>query len=220
MSNKKNLIVIGVTFLILLVSIAWAAGPGSSGFISGNLAFEADKDIPGAMIYKKPGFDTPSYSKILIDPIEIWVAKDSKYKGLDADESKTIADTLRQILTRELEPEYPVVNEPGAGVLGIRIAITNVYMKKKKRGLLGYTPVGLVVTAAKDLAGMRMELKRATIEAEFIDGESNERLAALIHPLGAGKKDKLSWEKVGQNFEVYAKRIRTRLDEKKFKGMQ
>ena len=128
MSNKKNLIVIGVTFLILLVSIAWAAGPGSSGFISGNPAFEAVKDIPGAKIYRKPGFATPSYTKVLIDPIEIWVAQDSKYKGLDADESKAIADTLRQILTQELEPEYPVVNEPGDGVLGMRIAITNVKM--------------------------------------------------------------------------------------------
>ena len=220
MFNKKNLIVIGIAFLALLAPAAWAAAQGSSGFISGNLAFEAVKDIPGAKIYRKPGFDTPSYTKVLIDPIEIWVAKDSKYKGLDADESKAIADTLRQILTRELEPEYPVVNEPGAGVLGIRIAITNVYMKKKKRGLLGYTPVGIAVTAAKDLAGMRMELKRATIEAEFIDGGSSERLAALIHPLGTGKKEKLSWEKIGQNFEVYAKRIRTRLDERKFKETQ
>ena len=220
MSDKKHLIVICVAFLALFASAVWAASQGSSGFISGNLVYEAVKDIPGAMIYRKPGFDTSSYTKVLIDPIEIWVAQDSKYKGLDADESKAIADTLRQILTRELEPEYPVVNESGDGVLGIRFAITNVYMKKKKRGLLGYTPIGIVATAAKDLAGMRMELKRATIEAEFIDGGSNERLAALLHPLGAGKKDKLSWEKAGKNFEVYAKRIRARLDERKFKGMQ
>lgn len=219
MSNKKNLIVIGIVFLALFASAAWAASQGSSGFISGNPAFEEVKDMPGAMIYRKPGFDTLSYSKVLIDPIEIWVAEDSKYKGLDADESKAIADTLRQILTQELEPDYPVVNEPGAGVLGIRIAITNVHMKKKKRGLLGYTPIGLVVTTAGNLAGMRMELKQATIEAEFIDGGSNEQVAALLHPLEADKKEKLSWETVGQNFEEYAKRIRARLDAWKSKGM-
>jgi hypothetical protein len=38
--------------------------------------------------------------------------------------------------------------KPGPGVLYVRIAASNVHLKKKSRGLLVYTPAGFVVTAA------------------------------------------------------------------------
>lgn len=216
MTGKKNLIVVGVAFMTLFASAVWAAEGGSSVFISGNPVYAKDTNSPGAMIYRKPGLNTSAYTKVLIDPIEIWVDEDSEYKGLSADESKAIADTLRQILTKELESKYPVVNEPGEGVLGIRLAITHAFMKNKKRGLLGYTPVGLVLTTAGNLAGLRMELSQATIEAEILDGSSNEQLVALIEPLGDEQaKTKLTWEEVGKRLEIYAKRLRARLDEGK-----
>jgi hypothetical protein len=214
MNAKKMLLGLGVVLLTICSAIAWAAELSSSGFISGNPAFEPDKDRPGAVIYRKPGVATSSYKKILIDPIEIFIAADSEYKGLSPDESKAITDALRQALVKELEPDYPVVDEPGDGVLGIRLAITNVHMQTKKRGLLGYTPIGLVVTTAGNLAGARMELSRATIEAELLDGGTNEQVAALIDPLGDNKDDeKPSWEEIGKRLEYYAKRLRARLEE-------
>jgi hypothetical protein len=200
--------VIAVSFL---ACSAWAESMATSKFISGNPQYEADKDIPGAIIYRKPGVDISMYTKVLIDPIEIWISEDTDYKGLDPDEAKSITDTLRQALKDELEPDYPVVNEPGPGVLGIRIAITNVGMKKKKRGLLGYTPVGLVLTTAGDLAGLRMELASAVIEAEALDGESHEQLAALIDPFRQDEEEDVSWENVRKHLSFYAKRLRTRL---------
>ncbi len=219
MTIKKSPFVFVAVIVALMAGFVWAGNAFSSDFIGGNPQFEKDKDRPGAMIYRKPGVDTSAYKKVLIDPIEIFVADDSEYKGLDPDESKTIADTLRQSLIRALEPDYPVVDSPGEGVLGIRLAITNVHMKSKKRGLLGYTPVGFVVTSAANLAGLRMELNQATIEAELLDGGTNEQVAALIDPLGSDKKDeKLSWEEVGKQLEFYAKRLRARLDEGKSTG--
>ena len=212
MKLKKTVRMLVVVSLV--TGIAWAGEIMSSGFISGNPQFEPDKDFPGTMIYQKPGVNLAAYSKVLIDPIEIWIAPDSKIKGLDADESKEIADTLRQELVKELEPDYPVVNEPGAGVLGVRLAITNVHLKTKKRGLLGYTPIGFVVTTAANMAGMRTELTQASIEAEILDGESNEQLGALIDPFANGKEDeKLTWDDVRKRFEAYAKRFRARIDQ-------
>jgi hypothetical protein len=217
--NVKNCV---KGFVVLCVSLmaclAWAGNLPQSKFISGNPQFEPDKDQPGAMIYLKPGLDMSTYTKVLIDPIEIWIAEDSEYKGLDPDELKKLTDTLRQALTKELEPDYPVVNEAGEGVLGIRLAITNVHMKDKKRGLLGYTPIGFVVTTAANMAGMRMELSSATIETEILDGGTTEQVAALIDTFEADTKDKkaekVSWENVGKRLEFYAKRLRARLDRK------
>ncbi len=212
--DSKGKIFCMLMAIILYAGFAWAGEPILTNFISENPQYEPDKDNPDAFIYQNPAADLAAYQKVLIDPIEIWVAPDSKYKGLDADESKTITDALRQALVKELEPDYPVVNEPGPGVLGLRLAIINVHMKTKKRGLLGYTPVGLVVTTAGNLAGLRTQLSQATIQAELLDGETNEQLGALQDSFHSGKKGKkITWDEVGQRFEFYAKRFRARLDQ-------
>jgi hypothetical protein len=109
------------------------------------------------------------------------------------------------------------VSKPGACVLGLRLAITNVHAKKKKRGLLGYTPVGIVATAAKrSIKGQSIDLVNATIEAEMLDTESNERLGALVdsgpHSPEDKKEKKKSWEEVEAVLKFYAKRFRERMD--------
>jgi hypothetical protein len=204
----------------LLTSIAWAGAAGQySGFLDDYPKFEPDKDRKGAMIYRKAGLDLKPYSKVLIDPIEIWIARDSQYKGIKPDEMKVLADAFRQAIVEALEPEYPVVSRPGPGVLGIRLAITDVQIKKKKRGLLGYTPVGLVVTTGIAMAGKNISLVDATIEAELLDAQSNDRLGALIDQQSdvraktkEGTKEKTSWEEIESTLRFYANRLRGRLD--------
>jgi hypothetical protein len=213
MKVQKFSFLLVIAILTLFVGSCWGADIPEPKFFSGTPHFESDKEFPGALVYRKPDVKV-SYTKVLIDPIEIWVAEDSEYKGIDPDEAKVIADSLRQTIVKELEPEYPVVEEAGEGVLGIRLAITNVYIKTKKRGLLGYTPIGLVVTTIGNLAGLRTELNKATIEAELLDGGTNEQLAAVIDPLGSDGMEEASWEELGKRLEAYAKRLRARLDER------
>jgi Protein of unknown function (DUF3313) len=213
MKAKNFPFLLVIAILALFVGRCWGADIPEPKFFSGTPHFESDKEFPGALVYRKPDVKV-SYTKVLIDPIEIWVAEDSEYKGIDPDEVKVIADSLRQTIVKELEPEYPVVEEAGEGVLGIRLAITNVYIKTKKRGLLGYTPIGFVVTTIGNLAGLRTELNKATIEAELLDGGTNEQLGALIDPLGSDSMEEASWEELGKRLEAYAKRLRARLDER------
>jgi hypothetical protein len=216
MKNARTSIVAMVMLILVVSGAAWAGGAGQySGFLDDYPKFEPDKDRKGAMIYRKAEADLKPYTKILIDPIEIWVAPDSKYKGIKPDEMKSLADALRQALVDALEPEYPVVSKPGPGVLGVRLAITNVHLTKKKRGLLGYTPVGLVVTTGMAMAGMNINLHSATIEAEVLDAQSNERLGALIDrqpDVEAKAKAKISWEGIESTLKFYATRFRARLD--------
>lgn len=195
----------------LLTSTVYAA---NSGFLDDYSGLKADPDRSGAMIYRKSGVSLGTYNKIVISPIEIWYHPNTKYKGVSPDEMKILADTFANILTSELEPDYPVVNSTGKGVLIVRLAITNIKMKKKKRGLLGYMPIGAAITAMKDIAGKRIRLSDATIEAELLDGESGERLGTLVDSLSetVSKKDKPSWESLEQALTFYAKRFRSRLD--------
>ena len=61
-----------------------------------------------------------------------------------------MADALRQQLTDAVSKNITVVDKAGPGVLYVRIAASNVHLKKKSRGLLGYTPAVFVVITAED----------------------------------------------------------------------
>ncbi len=205
------------TLLFILITSFFAvpvvAAP-NSGFLDDYSGMKADPDRSGAMVYRKNGVSLGNYSKIVISPIEIWYHPDTKYKGVSPDEMKVLADAFADILTKELEPEYPVVGSTGKGVLVVRLAITNLKMKKKKRSLLGYMPIGAALTAVQDIAGKRIILSDATIEAEMLDGVSGERLGTLVDSLSesVSKDDKPSWESLNAALIFYAKRFRSRLD--------
>lgn len=206
----KSLFVLLISFYFMAPAVA----AQNSGFLDDYSGLQADPDRSGAMVYRKSGVTLGAYNKIVISPVEIWYHPDTKYKGVSPDEMKVLADTFSGILTNELEPDYPVVGSTGKGVLVVRFAITNIKMKKKKRGLLGYMPIGAAVTALKDVAGKRITLSDATIEAELLDGESGEQLGTLVDSLSesVSKDDKPSWESLEQALIFYAKRFRSRLD--------
>ncbi len=208
---------IATTFLlgsILLGSTAWAQNDVMySGFLDHYPVLKQDPDGSGGLIYEKAEIDHCSYDKIMIEPIEVWMADDSKYKGFSPDVLKAITDELYRSLEINLEPEYPVVGEPGKGVVVIRLAITDVYGMKKKRGVLGYLPIGAVVGAVSGKY-RRINLKDATIEVELLDAQSLDQLGVMIDKLSVSKGagDKISWEGIVEALHVYAKRFRSEID--------
>jgi len=199
---------------ISLGSIAWAADAVRySGFVDSYPKLELDPLGGGGQLYVKPGVKLGSYNKIMIEPIEVWMADASKYKGFSPDDLKEITDEFYRVLLTNLEPDYPVVSQPGEGVLVLRLAITDVYAKKKKRGLLGYTPIGAVAGAATG-SYRKVALKDATIEAELLDATSLDQLGVLVDKLSVSKggADKTSWDDISKALDYYAKRLRARLD--------
>jgi hypothetical protein len=80
-------------------------------------------------------------------------------------------------------------------------------MTKQKRGLLGYTPIGFVVSTAVKAVGDNMSLQDAVLEAELLDSQTKERLGALIDQKGA-----TSWDRIEETLNFYAQRFRSRLD--------
>jgi hypothetical protein len=93
------------------------------------------------------------YKAVLVDQPEIFIAADSKYKGAKGDQLKALADVARLATIERLEAGgYTIATEPGPDVLYMRWAITDLYLQKKKRGILSYTPLGMVVHATKSAA--------------------------------------------------------------------
>jgi len=205
---------IGLMTALLLLPAVTGAAEKNSGFLESYAGMQTDADRGGAMIYRKPGTTLAKYNRIAIAPVEIWFHPDSRYKGIDPDQLKAITDAMRSAIVDALEPRYPVVDKLGTGVLQVRLAITDVNLQKKKRGLLSFTPIGLAVTAAKDSAGKRISMAGAALEAELHDAVSGERVGALLDrkPKDA-TEEKLSWGAIENTLKFYAQRFRARLDE-------
>jgi len=130
-----------------LFSISQADDLVYSGFMSDYTQLEKVTDGSADYRYIAPGGEErmAQFDAVMIDQPEIFIANDSPYRGAQPKHLVALAETLRSGLTSALSENMYVVGSPGEKVLYITIAITNLKLAKKKRGILGYTPAGLAI---------------------------------------------------------------------------
>lgn len=194
-----------------------------SGFLEDYDQLQPSDDVWISYIYLRPNFrekiaDTRAF---MLEQPEIFVAADSKYGGMKPDDMKMMADSLRAVFAEGLVEKYQIAASPGPNTLNMRMAFTNVHLKKKGRSLLGYTPIGFVASSAKkalmnDFVD-NILLTEVVWEAEILDSQTGERYGALIISLGNKdkKKEFTSWDQLMQAMEVGTARLMCRLDNAK-----
>lgn len=210
------------------------------GFLSDYSKLQPDTDGSDAKIYIKPGHNFKQYNKVLLDRIKVWLKEDAEYKGIDPAELQTLTDYFQEALARELGTAYPLVLEPGPDVLRIRIAITQLKPTRTEVSMItAVMPYGtgtaadLTMSAARGQAGHPPYLGEASIEAEFLNSETQEQVAAYFEQRlgkkfdvqleeGASKavskgitsytKAYSEWGYVKQAFDYWAHKLRVRLD--------
>ncbi len=158
------------------------------------------------------------YEAIMIDQPEIIVAPTSKVQGVKPDDMKLIADTLRAVLVGQLErSNYRLVTTPGPETLFLRPAMTDLHLKKKRKRIVQFTPIGLVATLAttpfKDVMD-KIDLQQVTLEIELLDSQTEDRLGAFIEKAGSAtkKKEWTSWDEFLTHLEVSGGRLACRLN--------
>jgi hypothetical protein len=197
---------------------AFAQDFQSSDFLTdySNLKQSSDEYMDYTYLAEGAPAKMANYSAVMIDQPEIFVAADSKYKGMKPDDMKQLADAFRGAMAESLSTTYMIVDQPGPNVLYLRFAISNVQLKKHKRGLLGYTPIGLVAGAAKSAMTSdftkKIDLKGLTMEFEVLDSSGEEQLAALLKTRSGEKDEPASWEDLEALIAVYSQRVACRLD--------
>ena len=204
----------------LLLSATTVTAADNSGFLTD---YSKLKPLAGTdtLMYTAPNAytDLKNYKAVMIDQPEFVIADDSKYKGIKPDDAKAVADALRTQMSDTVTKNGRmfVVDKPGPGVLYVRMAATNIHLKKKSRGLLGYTPAGFVVGGAVS-AGQGMEqkivLQDMNLEIEVQDSQTQKVLAAMVDKIDPGKKAKAgeSWSKEHTVMDYWANRFHCRLE--------
>jgi len=200
-----------LTAAILFFSLQQVVAAESE-FIENMPELTQDPDRAGAMVWQKEGVDRSVYTRVMLEPITLFINPDSKHKDLDADELKALSDGFIAAITEAREPEIPVVSQPGPGVLYVRAALTNVDLANKKRSLLGYTPIGFVTTSVMNAAGKRISLKDAELEIEALDSVTGDRISVLVDKMPTTEEeDELSWDSIAKTLAFYAERFKQRM---------
>ncbi len=190
----------------------------SSGFLSdySQLKKTSDKYMGYSYLVQGAEDRMANYTAVMIDQPEIFIAPNSKYKGIKPDDMKVLADAFRTSMSQSLAQDFMIVEQAGPNVLYVRFAITNLQLKKKKKGLLSYTPVGLVAGAAKSALTSditkKIDLKGLVMEMEVLDSNSEQQLAAAVEVRSGSKEEPASWAELEAMIGVYAQRMRCTLD--------
>ncbi len=185
---------------------------------------EGDAAVDRAWIKDGLADQLADFSAVMVDQPEIYLSEDTKDKFAKPDALQQLADTMRRAMMERLEAGgYTVTEQPGQNVLFMRWAISNLYVKKKKRGLFSYTPLGAVVhatsqAAIKDL-WEKVDIVEMTVELEFYDSATEELLAAVVDSSGHRKdrdadieQDPVTWEELDAQMKTVGERVRCALD--------
>ena len=158
----------------------------------------------------------------MIDQPELFIHPESKYKCMNPDDMKIIADALRDTVAAELKDGYRIVDAPGADVLYVRLGVGDLMLKKKKRSILAYTPAGALIKAARDMTKEvtdKVDVTNFVVEGEVLDSQSDEQLAAVTMSRGSLTTKEggaaPSWQELNGLFATIGKRLRCRLDNSK-----
>jgi len=164
------------------------------------------------------------YDSVMVDQPEIFIADDSKYKGAKGDHLKQLADTARLAMIDRIEGgSWSITDVPGPNVVYIRWAISDLYLKKKKRSVLSYTPMGMVVHTTRQAAirdlWKKIDIVELGLKIEWVDSVSGEVLSAGSAKQGARKTkgqkvDLVSWEELDALFLSIGEQTRCHLENK------
>lgn len=202
--NKRWVGMFTVVALGLMALTGCATAPVRSGYLGNYEGFMPDPKDKSLLWWEKADFDWRHYRQILLDPVRIRIAPKLE-RQFTSEELNALTEYFEKTVHDALGQKYPVVNEPGPDVLRIRAAITDIDPSNPALNLL----TTAVVFVPVDMGG-------ASLEAEFLDSVTGERLAAMVDrktgtPIQlAGGFKRLGHAKAA--FETWAEELKIALD--------
>ena len=214
----------GIYWLTVLLAGALLAGCAASGmkdvqktgFLSDYSQLKQGTGDQVALVYFKPGVDFKPYNKLMFDRFVVLLSDSAQFREIDPAMLKELTDYYQNAVFNAVKSGYEIVDQPGPGVMRIRVAITELKPSNPTANTLStIIPVGIVVSGAtKAVSGDNLGTGEAGTEFEMLDSVTGERLAAGVDKRQGGKGVfRGKWEDTQQAFDFWAQRLRQRLDE-------
>ena len=171
MKTFRRIVLTGVLWIIAFIMMAsgCAKAPPRSGFLQNYTALDQDPGDESLSWYEIPDVDWRKYSKLMIDPVLVYLHPEAKNRQIDPEALSELTGYFRNTVIEEVQDAYPVVDKPGPDVLRIRTAITDLI------------PANPLINTTMVLAvGLPVDMGGAAMEAEFLDSVTLKPLGAVV----------------------------------------
>jgi hypothetical protein len=136
----------------------------------------------GALCWKSPDANWKQYDKVMFERIQVFLNAGST-QSVDPTDLKMLIDYFHKDLVAAMKPQAQVVDTAAAGVLRVRIALTDLVPTNTAASLAGTAvPYGFVAEMGSGAAdgkpaGSTPYLGQTGIEVQFRDGGSGQVIA-------------------------------------------
>lgn len=190
---------------------------GRSGFLDDySILQKGAGDSEALLRYVNPMADWKHYTKVMIDPVQLWMGEGSSLRDIPQEDRTRLASLLLGTLQNALLADYRIVREAGPHVMRLSVALTEAEASHTVVDTLSSVlPTGYLISGTKSLAtGTGTFVGSASVEAKMTDAELGTLLAAAVDRRGGAKS--LSgvtseWNDVEESFQYWAKTLRYRL---------
>jgi hypothetical protein len=197
----------------------------TSGFLGDYSKLHQGAKGEALLVYRNPSADFSKYDKVLLEYVTIWKSPDSSLEKVPHAELRRLSLDLYSQVKRKLEEDYELVDQPGPGVMRLRLALTEAGKSNVALDIFStIVPQARILSAGKSMAtGTESFVGGAAGEAELTDADTGEILFAAVDRRAGGKSFKGSsdpWSDVHYSFAYWAHRIRDRLREERAAGAE
>lgn len=203
---------------LLSVGQAWAGDTPAqySGFLNDYSKLAPAKDREGILIYINKTADYSGYTKIMFEPVQVFLTPNPDYKGVQPDALKRMTDGFLDSFRRNLTPAYEIVHAPGPDVLQVKAAITGVQMVNPGMGVTDLVPVKAIFNLGRKATGNAPQVVEMTAEMEVLDADGKVLVQAVATRKGEKtlkQGDQITWEEMQAITDYWAKGFRQRVDQ-------
>ena len=188
-------------------------GAQPSGFLEDYSILKPGGEGEGGLVYWNAEAAFADYDKVVIDPVTVWLAADSRLKEVAPEVRQQLANEFHAALVKELGQDFQIVDALGPGTMRVRIALTDAQASDPTLDTIStYVPqlrlIQSILTLDSDTAGFVGE---ASAEGEVRDAETGVLLAAGVDRRAGTKalgKDTFdSWGDARRAFDAWAKQF-------------
>lgn len=206
---------VGAVAFLLLAGCA-TSKPADIVFLEGRLDLQP---VPGSRSMRawasRPGV-LGDYHAFLFEPVVVILENQAPDKQVSVEEMNALGAHLRDAFTAELRRGgYSVVDVPGAGVLRVRAALTELVPVDPTKNAAAKV-VGAVIPGGIFLP--TVDIGHAAIEVDMRDSKTDKRVAAFADRKAGrayfnGLRPYRRWGDVENAFASWASEFRVRLDQ-------
>ncbi|VAX37034.1 hypothetical protein MNBD_UNCLBAC01-1560 [hydrothermal vent metagenome] len=200
---KKYIWILG--FMMIFMSGCATRGAVPSGFLNDYSGLKPSLESKNLYIEERMQRGIGVYNKVMIDPVVVYFQPDARGDGINPVKLQELTDFFEEQIQESISEGYTIVNEVQEGTLRIRVAVTDIVSNKQLLNIHWTTTL-----AGWGLGG-------AAMEVEFLDGQTGERVLAMIDSR-KGKRTKyfkglMKWGHTEDVLSQWAKMITQKMEE-------